>query len=159
MDIKLHVCTKLVTNEVLWQFLLSILTAFSRLIKHSNFIWCVCIVKLHLCIKGIAWSMEEKHLKIVLFPLRYTADQSLKSIIFNQYVLVQCEKHFGDNSSAEPTTLSTEKMSFSLKFLSGPFYGQSWIKTVWGPWYFAHSKVRSLLVLVPFSYFLWRLIT
>ena len=34
---------------------------------------------------------------------------------------------------AEPTILSKEKISFSLKLLSDLFYGQSSIMNVWGP--------------------------
>ena len=44
-------------------------------------------------------------------------------------VLFQC----GKPSRAEPTTFATESISFSLKFLSGQIYGQSFIKTVQGP--------------------------
>ena len=40
---------------------------------------------------------------------------------------------FADNSRVEPTIFLMEKLSFSLKFLSGDFYGQSFIETVRGP--------------------------
>ena len=40
---------------------------------------------------------------------------------------------FADNSRVEPTIFLMEKVSFSLKLLSGDFYGQSFIKTVRGP--------------------------
>ena len=39
-----------------------------------------------------------------------------------------------DKSSVEPTIFFIEKISFSLKFFSGHFYGQSFIKTVRGPY-------------------------
>ena len=38
-----------------------------------------------------------------------------------------------DKSRIEPTIFLIEKISFSLKFFSGHFYGQSFIKTVRGP--------------------------
>ena len=40
---------------------------------------------------------------------------------------------FADNSRDEPTIFFMEKQLFSLKLLSGDFYGQSFIKTVRGP--------------------------
>ena len=38
-----------------------------------------------------------------------------------------------DKSRVESTIFFIEKISFSLKFFSGHFYGQSFIKTVRGP--------------------------
>ena len=38
-----------------------------------------------------------------------------------------------DKSRVEPTFFLIEKISFSLKLFSGHFYGQSFIKTVRGP--------------------------
>ena len=38
-----------------------------------------------------------------------------------------------DKSRVEPTIFFIEKISFSLKLVSGHFYGQSFIKTVRGP--------------------------
>ena len=38
-----------------------------------------------------------------------------------------------DKSSVEPTIFFIEKISFSLKLFSAHFYGQSFIKTVRGP--------------------------
>ena len=38
-----------------------------------------------------------------------------------------------DKSRVEPTIIFIEKISFSLKLFSGHFYGQSFIKTVRGP--------------------------
>ena len=40
---------------------------------------------------------------------------------------------FADNSIVGPTIILMEKLSFSLKLFSGDFYGQSFIKTVRGP--------------------------
>ena len=42
-----------------------------------------------------------------------------------------------DKSRVEPTIFFIEIISFSLKLLSGHFYGQSFIKTVRGP--FGHQ--------------------
>ena len=39
-----------------------------------------------------------------------------------------------DKSRVEPTIFFIEKISFSLKLFFGHFYGQSFIKTVRGPW-------------------------
>ena len=47
---------------------------------------------------------------------------------------------FADNSRDEPTIFFMEKQLLSLKLLSGDFYGQSFIKTVRGP--FAHVVAR-----------------
>ena len=44
-----------------------------------------------------------------------------------------------DKSRIEPTIFLIEKISFSLKLFSGHFYGQSFIKTVRGPWHFLHT--------------------
>ena len=41
---------------------------------------------------------------------------------------------FADNSRVENTIFLMEKLSFSLKLVSGHFYGQSFIKTVRGPY-------------------------
>ena len=43
------------------------------------------------------------------------------------------ENTFVDNKRVEPTIFFMEKISFSLKFFSDYFYGQSFIKTVRGP--------------------------
>ena len=40
-----------------------------------------------------------------------------------------------DKSRIETTIFFIEKISFSLKLFSGYFYGQSFIKTVRGPFY------------------------
>ena len=55
------------------------------------------------------------------------AETGFSTHIFNQYL---------PNLKSllwKPTTFSTEKISFSLKLLSGHFYGQFCIKTVRGP--------------------------
>ena len=49
-----------------------------------------------------------------------------------------------DKSRVEPTIFFIEKISFSLKLFSGHFYGQSFIKTVRGP--FCLTNVRNLKV-------------
>ena len=46
-----------------------------------------------------------------------------------------------DKSRVEPTIFFIEKISFSLKLFSGHFYGQSFIKTVRGPWTFICSDL------------------
>ena len=46
-----------------------------------------------------------------------------------------------DKSSVEPTIFFIEKISFSLKLFSGHFYGQSFIKTVRGPFQFLDGDV------------------
>ena len=45
-----------------------------------------------------------------------------------------------DKSRVEPTLFFIEKISFSLKFFSGHFYGQSFIKTVRGPCLWCAAK-------------------
>ena len=45
-----------------------------------------------------------------------------------------------DKSRVEPTFFFIENISFSLKLFSGHFYGQSFIKTVRGP--FISSKIK-----------------
>ena len=41
---------------------------------------------------------------------------------------------FADNLRVETIIFLMEKLSFSLKLVSGHFYGQSYIKSVRGPW-------------------------
>ena len=53
-------------------------------------------------------------------------------MFFNWY-LPNEKTTFVDKSRVEPTILFIEKISFSLKRFSGHFYGQSFIKTVRGP--------------------------
>ena len=48
-----------------------------------------------------------------------------------------------DKSRVEPTIFFIEKISFSLKLFSGHFYGQSFIKTVRGPW-----SAQEMMVLI-----------
>ena len=56
----------------------------------------------------------------------------LNSIFFNWYLSNE-KTAFVDKSRVEPTIFFIEKISFSLKLFSGHFYGQSFIKTVRGP--------------------------
>ena len=52
----------------------------------------------------------------------------------NPYVsIVTCSTAFVDNSRVKATIFFIEKISFSLKLFSDHFYGQSFIKTVRGP--------------------------
>ena len=46
-----------------------------------------------------------------------------------------------DNARVEPSLFFIEKTSFSLKLFSGHFYGQSFIKTVRGPYPFQYRDV------------------
>ena len=57
---------------------------------------------------------------------------SFLPIFFNWYLSNE-KTAFADNSRVNPTIFFIEKISFSLKFFSGDFYGQSFIKTVPGP--------------------------
>ena len=50
------------------------------------------------------------------------------------------KKTFADNLRVEPTIVLMEKLSFSLKYFSGHFYGQSFIKTVRGPLIFIKGR-------------------
>ena len=60
-----------------------------------------------------------------------------KNRVFNPYFSIgTCpvkKPAFVDKSRVEPTIFFIEKTSFSLKLFSGHFYGQSFIKTVRGP--------------------------
>ena len=53
---------------------------------------------------------------------------------------------FVDKSKIEPTIFLIEKISFSFKLFSGHFYGQSFIKTVRGPF---HSRIFFEISLQP----------
>ena len=55
---------------------------------------------------------------------------SFQPIFFNLYLY---NSAFVDKSRVEPTIFFIEKISFSLKLFSGHIYGQSFIKTVRGP--------------------------
>ena len=59
--------------------------------------------------------------------------QSFQPIFFNWYLFNE-KTAFVDKSSVEPTIFFIEKILFSLKLFSGHFYGQSFIKTVRGPY-------------------------
>ena len=54
-------------------------------------------------------------------------------MFFNWYLSNE-KTAFVDKSRVEPTIFFIEKISFTLKLFSGHFYGQSFIKTVRGPW-------------------------
>ena len=66
-----------------------------------------------------------------LFYLVYTKLQKhcFQHILLNQY-LSHVKSLFEDDSKAEQTAFSMERISISLKLLSGHFYGQCCIKTV-----------------------------
>ena len=53
-------------------------------------------------------------------------------MFFNWYLSNE-KTAFVDKSRVEPTIFFIEKILFSLKLFSGHFYGQSFIKTVRGP--------------------------
>ena len=53
---------------------------------------------------------------------------------------------FVDKSRVEPTIFFIEKISFSLKLFSGHFYGQSFIKTVRGPYVALFMLILSVLI-------------
>ena len=54
-----------------------------------------------------------------------------------------------DKSRVESTIFFIEKISFSLKFFSGHFYGQSFIKTVRGPCVAANIKWFTIVIFGP----------
>ena len=57
-------------------------------------------------------------------------------------------EHLSNKSRVEPTIFFIEKLSFSLKFFSGHFYGQSFIKTVRGPLAFVIMSTRENIRLI-----------
>ena len=59
--------------------------------------------------------------------------RSFQPIFFNWYLSNE-KTAFVDKSRVEPTLFFIEKILFSLKLFSGHFYGQSFIKTVRGPY-------------------------
>ena len=63
-------------------------------------------------------------------------------MFFNWYLSNEINT-LADNSRVEPTILFMEKISFSLILFSGHFYGQSFIKTIRGPFdWSAKIKLR-----------------
>ena len=58
--------------------------------------------------------------------------ESFQPIFFNWYLSNE-KTAVVDKSRVEPTIFFIEKISFSLKLFSSHFYGQSFIKTVRGP--------------------------
>ena len=64
-------------------------------------------------------------------------------IFFNRYLSNE-KTAFVDKSRIEPTIFLIEKISFSLKFFSGHFYGQSFIKTVRGPYFYSYMHRNSV---------------
>ena len=75
-----------------------------------------------------------KHFSKTFFYFLYVElqKQSFQPIFFNWYLSNE-KTAFVDKSRVEPTIFFIEKISFSLKKISGHFYGQSFIKTVRGP--------------------------
>ena len=65
-------------------------------------------------------------------------------MFFYQY-LSNVKSLFADNWRAEQTIFSTEQISFSLKLLSGYFYGKSCNKTVQGPLPLASGQIVKLV--------------
>ena len=53
--------------------------------------------------------------------------------LFVNWYLSNEKTAFADNSRVKPIIFFMKKISFSLKLLTGLFYGQSFIKTVLGP--------------------------
>ena len=53
-----------------------------------------------------------------------------------------------DKSRVEPIIFFIEKISFSLKLFSGHFYGQSFIKTVRGPYICLSLRLSEVLIFV-----------
>ena len=51
-----------------------------------------------------------------------------------------------DKSRVEPSIFFIEKIIFSLKLFSGHFYGQSFIKTVRGPFAKFHDKTLMCMI-------------
>ena len=74
------------------------------------------------------------HFSKTFFYFLYVEYQKLsfQPIFFNWYLSNE-KTAFVDKSRVEPTIFFIEKISFSLKLFSGHFYGQSFIKTVRGP--------------------------
>ena len=98
--------------------------------NHAIFIWCVkCKTT-----TGLVCSRGERggggHFSKT-FSIFYMLNN--KHRVFSPYFSVctfPMKKHFVDNSRVEPTFFFIERKTFSLKLLSGHFYGQSFIKTV-----------------------------
>ena len=84
--------------------------------------------------KGLVWSRGEKHLNkwFSIFYMLNSKNQSFQPIFFNCYLSNE-KTDFVDKSRVEPTIFFIEKIAFSLNLFSGHFYGQSFIKTVRGP--------------------------
>ena len=79
-----------------------------------------------------------------------------KNKVFNPHFLKGTlsneKRNFADNSRVEPTISLMEKL-FSLKHFSGHFYGQSFIKTVRGP--FTLKIFLGLICLSELKYILY----
>ena len=100
------------------------------------FLYDVLNVKLQLYARGLVWSRGgggwSTSVKLFLFSICWIAKTVFSIHIFNWYLSNE-KNNFADNSSVEPALVLMEKLSFSMKIFSGHFYGQSFIKTVRGP--------------------------
>ena len=81
-----------------------------------------------------------------IFYMLNSKKQSFQPIFFNWYLSNE-NTAFVDKSSVEPPISFIEKISFSLKLLSGHFNGQSVIKTVRGG--FLYNYVSYSLIFGP----------
>ena len=101
--------------------------------NHAVFIWCVkCkTTTVYAKVFVLSW-VESTSVKRFLFSICWKAKTEFSVHIF-QLVLVLWENCFLNKPRVEPTIFLIEKISLSLKLFSGHFYGQSFIKTVQGP--------------------------
>ena len=116
--------------------LLSILTSFPPVTNHAVFIWCVKCKTTTVCkrISLVTGGGGGKHFSktFSIFYMLNSKNRVFSPYFFNRYFSNE-KTAFVDKSRIEPTIFLIEKISFSLKLFSGHFYGQSFIKTVRGP--------------------------
>ena len=58
------------------------------------------------------------------------------------------KNNFADNLRVEPAVFLMENLSFSMKLFSGHFYGQSFIKTVQGPFCCGFASLVFVVIIV-----------
>ena len=112
-----------------------------------RFLYDVCNVKLQLYAKGLVWSRGGKHFSktFSIFYMLNSKNRVFQPIFFNCYLSNEKTASV-DNSRVKATIFFIEKISFSMKLFSGHFYGQSFIKTVRGPY------IHNVLFLITVCY-------
>ena len=125
-----------------------VFTALPLLIKHAIFIWCVWCIITTVCFLVLDGTSK------IFFSISYILNR--RNRVLNPYFLISTcpmsNAFLCIIRGPNQLPFYKEKILFSLKLSSAYFYGQSCIKTVWGPLHF------KLLKLIFISITFWKLV-